>query len=83
MSVCVSSVAPIDDVYGTLGLVKATKTQEYSDVSEIAEELVGKGSYTMFAPSNDAWEQLDHVSRHVTTLSGDITSGECPLRWTA
>lgn len=57
-----SSVAPIDHVYGTLGQMKATKTQQYSDISKIAEELMGKGSYTMFVPSNDAWEELDPVS---------------------
>ncbi|CAL8280988.1 unnamed protein product [Arctogadus glacialis] len=53
------AVAPIDNVHGTLGLLKATKTQEYAEASSVAEELNGKGSFTMFAPSNDAWEQLD------------------------
>ncbi|XP_030217501.1 periostin isoform X2 [Gadus morhua] len=53
------AVAPIDNVHGTLGLLKATKTQEYAEASSIAEELSGKGSFTMFAPSNDAWEELD------------------------
>uniref|UniRef100_A0AAQ6A9M2 Periostin, osteoblast specific factor a n=1 Tax=Amphiprion ocellaris TaxID=80972 RepID=A0AAQ6A9M2_AMPOC len=56
------AVAPIDHVYGTLGLVKATTTQQYSDISKLREEIEGKGSFTMFAPSNDAWDQLeDHV----------------------
>uniref|UniRef100_A0A8C2ZZQ5 Periostin n=1 Tax=Cyclopterus lumpus TaxID=8103 RepID=A0A8C2ZZQ5_CYCLU len=49
------AVAPIDHVYGTLGLVKATTTQQYSDMSKLREEIEGKGSFTMFAPSNDAW----------------------------
>ncbi|XP_008295902.1 periostin isoform X2 [Stegastes partitus] len=53
------AVAPIDHVYGTLGLVKATNTQQYSDVSKLREEIEGKGSFTMFAPSNDAWDQLE------------------------
>ncbi|XP_061787482.1 periostin-like isoform X2 [Nerophis lumbriciformis] len=53
------AVAPIDHVYGTLGLVKAATTQQYSDVSKLREEIQGRGSFTMFAPSNDAWEQLD------------------------
>ncbi|XP_030010416.1 periostin isoform X2 [Sphaeramia orbicularis] len=53
------AVAPIDHVYGTLGLVKATTTQQYSDMSKLREEIEGKGSYTMFAPSNDAWEELE------------------------
>ncbi|XP_037125727.1 periostin-like isoform X1 [Syngnathus acus] len=53
------AVAPIEHVYGTLGLVKATETQQYADISKLREELEGGGSYTMFAPSNDAWDLLD------------------------
>ncbi|XP_077403219.1 periostin-like isoform X2 [Vanacampus margaritifer] len=53
------AVAPIDHVYGTLGLVKARMTQEYADISKLREEIEGRGSFTMFAPSNDAWDQLD------------------------
>uniref|UniRef100_A0A3B4BJ84 FAS1 domain-containing protein n=1 Tax=Periophthalmus magnuspinnatus TaxID=409849 RepID=A0A3B4BJ84_9GOBI len=53
------AVAPIDHVYGTLGLVRATTTQRYADMSKVREELEGKGSYTLFAPSNDAWDDLD------------------------
>ncbi|KAG5844647.1 hypothetical protein ANANG_G00164710 [Anguilla anguilla] len=53
------AVAPIDNIYGTLGLVKATTTQKYSDMSKLREEIEGPGSYTMFAPSNDAWDLLD------------------------
>lgn len=56
-------VAPIDNVYSTLGLVKARKTQEYAERSGLKDEIEGKGSYTMFAPSNEAWNQLDSVSR--------------------
>ncbi|XP_020505784.2 periostin isoform X2 [Labrus bergylta] len=52
------AVAPIDHVYGTLGLVKATTTQQYTDMSKLREEIEGKGSFTMFAPSNEAWDQL-------------------------
>uniref|UniRef100_A0A7N8X2P5 Periostin, osteoblast specific factor a n=1 Tax=Mastacembelus armatus TaxID=205130 RepID=A0A7N8X2P5_9TELE len=54
-----SAVAPIDHVYGTLGLVKATTTQQFSDVSKLRDEIEGQGSFTMFAPSNEAWDQLD------------------------
>ncbi|KAM9331980.1 periostin-like isoform 1-T1 [Pholidichthys leucotaenia] len=57
------AVAPIDHVYGTLGLVKATTTQRYSDVSKLREEIEGKGSFTMFAPSNEAWDELDPAAR--------------------
>ncbi|KAL1778174.1 periostin isoform X1 [Sigmodon hispidus] len=53
------AVMPIDHVYGTLGIVGATTTQHYSDVSKLREEIEGKGSYTYFAPSNEAWENLD------------------------
>lgn len=55
-------MAPIDHVYGTLGLVKAKRTQQYSEMSGLRGEIEGKGSYTMFAPSNEAWGQLDAVS---------------------
>ncbi|KAM6907512.1 periostin-like [Xenentodon cancila] len=53
------AVAPIDHLYGTLGVVKATTTQQYSDLSKLREEIEGKGSFTMFAPSNDAWNLVD------------------------
>ncbi|XP_045546171.1 periostin isoform X1 [Salmo salar] len=53
------AVAPIDHVYGTLGLVKASTTQEYSNLSKLREEIEGKGSFTMFTPSNEAWDLLD------------------------
>lgn len=65
-------MAPIDHVYGTLGLIKATTTQQYADMSKLREEIEGKGSFTMFAPSNDAWEQLDPVSR--TEVEGRTAS---------
>ncbi|KAK7925959.1 hypothetical protein WMY93_008269 [Mugilogobius chulae] len=57
------AVAPIDHVYGTLGVVKATTTQRYADTSKLKEELEGKGSYTLFAPSNDAWKDLTSAER--------------------
>ncbi|KAM7182505.1 periostin isoform 1-T1 [Macrochelys suwanniensis] len=53
------AVAPIDHVYGTLGIVGATSTQRYSDMSKLREEIEGRGSFTFFAPSNEAWELLD------------------------
>ncbi|XP_025779838.1 periostin [Puma concolor] len=53
------AVMPIDHVYGTLGIVGATTTQRYSDVSRLREEIEGKGSFTYFAPSNEAWDNLD------------------------
>ncbi|XP_064571865.1 periostin isoform X11 [Zonotrichia leucophrys gambelii] len=53
------AVAPIDHVYGTLGIVGATTTQRYSDMSKLRQEIEGRGSFTFFAPSNEAWDQLD------------------------
>lgn len=63
LSLLVLPVAPIDHVYGTLGLVKARTTQKYSALSKLREEIEGKGSFTMFAPSDEAWDLLDPVSR--------------------
>lgn len=57
------AVAPIDHVYGTLGIVGAKTTQEYSETSQLKSEIEGVGSFTFFAPSNDAWDLLDPVSR--------------------
>lgn len=59
-------VAPIDHVYGTLELVRALTTQDYTDRSGIRETIEGKGSFTLFAPSNEAWENLDRVSKSKT-----------------
>uniref|UniRef100_A0AAV2J9T5 FAS1 domain-containing protein n=1 Tax=Knipowitschia caucasica TaxID=637954 RepID=A0AAV2J9T5_KNICA len=53
------AVAPIDHVYGTLGLVRASSTQTYADTSKLRPEIEGPGSFTFFAPSNDAWELLE------------------------
>lgn len=57
---------PIDHVYGTLGIVGATVTQRYSDVSKLREEIEGRGSFTYFAPSNEAWDNLDTVIPIIT-----------------
>ncbi|KAM4620973.1 periostin-like isoform 2-T2 [Polymixia lowei] len=64
------AVAPIDNVYGTLGVVKASTTQQYADMSKLREEIEGKGSFTMFAPSDDAWELLDPEVR--SALIGNV-----------
>ncbi|XP_067289444.1 periostin isoform X2 [Pseudorasbora parva] len=66
------AVAPIDSVYGTLDLVKAKITQRYADQSKLREELEGAGSYTMFAPSDDAWEELDAATKAALVSSGQI-----------
>ncbi|XP_047463389.1 periostin-like isoform X2 [Mugil cephalus] len=66
------AVAPIDHVYGTLGLVKASTTQQYSDISKLREEIEGRGSFTMFAPSNEAWDLLDPALRSALVSNVNI-----------
>uniref|UniRef100_A0A672R705 Periostin n=1 Tax=Sinocyclocheilus grahami TaxID=75366 RepID=A0A672R705_SINGR len=66
------AVAPIDTVYGTLDLVQAKITQRYSDQSKLREELDGAGSYTMFAPNDDAWEELDPVTALVSSGNTEL-----------
>ncbi|KAL0973113.1 hypothetical protein UPYG_G00199140 [Umbra pygmaea] len=66
------AVAPIDNVYGTLGLVKAISTQEYTDVSKVREKIEGSGSFTFFAPSNEAWDMLDKEMRDALVSNVNI-----------
>ncbi|XP_041796236.1 periostin, osteoblast specific factor b isoform X2 [Chelmon rostratus] len=66
------AVAPIDHVYGTLGLVKATSTQRYADISKLRPEIEGSGSFTFFAPSNEAWELLDETVRSALVSNVNI-----------
>uniref|UniRef100_A0A3B4ZPH9 Periostin n=1 Tax=Stegastes partitus TaxID=144197 RepID=A0A3B4ZPH9_9TELE len=66
------AVAPIDNVYGSLGLVKATSTQRYSDISKLRPEIEGSGSYTFFAPSNEAWELLEEDVRNALVSNVNI-----------
>lgn len=64
-----STVAPIDNVFGTLGLVNAVTTQQYSALSKLKDEIEGPGSYTFFAPSNEAWDLLDAVLHYTVFIS--------------
>ncbi|XP_009290067.1 periostin, osteoblast specific factor b isoform X3 [Danio rerio] len=66
------AVAPIDNVFGTLGLVKAKTTQDYSDISKLRQEIEGAGSYTFFAPSNDAWDLLEAEVRNALVSNVNI-----------
>ncbi|XP_019943498.2 periostin, osteoblast specific factor b isoform X3 [Paralichthys olivaceus] len=66
------AVAPIDHVYGTLGLVKASSTQNYADISKLRPEIEGSGSFTIFAPSNEAWEKLDESVRSALVSNVNI-----------
>uniref|UniRef100_A0A674PI91 Periostin, osteoblast specific factor b n=1 Tax=Takifugu rubripes TaxID=31033 RepID=A0A674PI91_TAKRU len=66
------AVAPIDDVYGTLGVVKATSTQRYSEISKLRPEIEGSGSYTFFAPSNEAWDSLDDTMKNALVSNVNV-----------
>ncbi|CAK6977245.1 transforming growth factor-beta-induced protein ig-h3 [Scomber scombrus] len=49
---------PLVNIYNTLGVVGATTTQMYSDRAKLRDEIEGPGSFTFFAPSNEAWAAL-------------------------
>ncbi|XP_043974430.1 periostin, osteoblast specific factor b isoform X2 [Gambusia affinis] len=66
------AVAPIDHVYGSLALVQATSTQNYADISKLRPEIEGPGSFTFFAPSNDAWGLLDETVRNALVSNVNI-----------
>ncbi|TSK28152.1 Transforming growth factor-beta-induced protein ig-h3 [Bagarius yarrelli] len=49
---------PLVNIYETLGAVGATTTKMYSDRAKLRGEIEGPGSFTFFAPSNEAWSAL-------------------------
>ncbi|KAL6117202.1 tgfbi [Pungitius sinensis] len=49
---------PLVNIYNTLGVVGASTTQMYSERAQLKEEVEGPGSFTFFAPSNEAWAAL-------------------------
>ncbi|XP_040838232.1 transforming growth factor-beta-induced protein ig-h3 [Ochotona curzoniae] len=50
---------PLSNLYETLGIVGSTTTQLYTDRTEkLRPEMEGPGSFTIFAPSNEAWGSL-------------------------
>uniref|UniRef100_A0A8D0GWT2 Transforming growth factor-beta-induced protein ig-h3 n=1 Tax=Sphenodon punctatus TaxID=8508 RepID=A0A8D0GWT2_SPHPU len=49
---------PLSNLYETLGIVGATTTQLYSASSNLSAEIKGPGSFTIFAPNNEAWASL-------------------------
>ncbi|XP_055499177.1 transforming growth factor-beta-induced protein ig-h3 [Leucoraja erinacea] len=49
---------PITNIYNTLGNVGSSSTQLYSDRAKLKAEIEGPGSFTIFAPSNEAWAAL-------------------------
>uniref|UniRef100_A0A668TBF8 Periostin n=1 Tax=Oreochromis aureus TaxID=47969 RepID=A0A668TBF8_OREAU len=66
------AVAPIDHVYGSLSIVKASSTQNYADISKLRSEIEGPGSFTFFAPSNEAWDNLDATVRDALVSNVNI-----------
>lgn len=53
---------PIQNIYNTLAVVGASSTQIYSERANLKEEIEGPGTFTFFAPSNEAWAALPTVS---------------------
>lgn len=53
---------PLANLFETLGIVGASTTQLYSTSSNLSAEITGPGSYTIFAPTNEAWASLPAVS---------------------
>ncbi|XP_066472308.1 transforming growth factor-beta-induced protein ig-h3 [Tiliqua scincoides] len=49
---------PLANLYDTLGIVGASTTQLYSASSNLSAEITGPGSFTIFAPTNEAWASL-------------------------
>ncbi|XP_077388728.1 transforming growth factor-beta-induced protein ig-h3 [Festucalex cinctus] len=49
---------PLVNIYKTVGAVGASTTKMYADRAQLREEIEGPGSFTFFAPSNQAWAAL-------------------------
>ncbi|XP_052011052.1 transforming growth factor-beta-induced protein ig-h3-like [Xyrauchen texanus] len=49
---------PLVNIYKTMGFVGATTTKMYTERANLQEEIEGPGSFTFFAPSNEAWAAL-------------------------
>lgn len=61
-SVLCPAALPLSNLYETLGVVGSTTTQLYTDRTEkLRPEMEGPGSFTIFAPSNEAWISLSAV----------------------
>ncbi|KAJ6667906.1 hypothetical protein lerEdw1_016227 [Lerista edwardsae] len=54
----VHTTLPLVNLYETLGVVGASTTQLYSVSSNLSSEITGPGSFTIFAPTNEAWASL-------------------------
>lgn len=60
------------NIYNTLGVAGATTTQMYSDRAKLRPEIEGPGSFTFFAPSNEAWAALPQVSSRTSSTTYGI-----------
>ncbi|XP_024139583.2 transforming growth factor-beta-induced protein ig-h3 [Oryzias melastigma] len=49
---------PLVNIFNTLSVVGATTTHMYTERALLREEIEGPGSFTFFAPSNQAWAAL-------------------------
>ncbi|XP_053735046.1 transforming growth factor-beta-induced protein ig-h3 [Synchiropus splendidus] len=49
---------PLVNIFSTLSAIGATTTQMYTERAKLREEIEGPGSFTFFAPSNEAWAAL-------------------------
>lgn len=63
------SALPLSNIYETLGVVGSATTQLYSDRSNLRPEIEGPGSFTIFAPSNEAWASLSAVRFNYSSFS--------------
>uniref|UniRef100_A0A3B5MIS7 Transforming growth factor-beta-induced protein ig-h3 n=1 Tax=Xiphophorus couchianus TaxID=32473 RepID=A0A3B5MIS7_9TELE len=63
---------PLVNIYGTLGAVGASTTQMYSDRARLREEVEGPGSFTFFAPSNEAWAALPALQEILDALVSNV-----------
>jgi len=52
------------NIYNTLGVVGASTTQMYVQRAELRPEVERPGSFTFFAPSNEAWAALPVVGNY-------------------
>lgn len=65
------------NIYKTLGVVGATTTKMYSERAKLQEEIEGPGSFTFFAPSNEAWAALPAVSSQQCVSIDHIEQIKC------
>ncbi|XP_061416455.1 transforming growth factor-beta-induced protein ig-h3-like [Lethenteron reissneri] len=58
-----SAITPMENVYNTMGYVEAMSTQSYFNTSGLRPNVESSGIYTVFTPSDEAWEALSEDIR--------------------